>query len=272
ANLPGVTLTLNQHPTLKAGANNAGQPLMYTPSTFAGGSSVSHWDVSLTPNALMEPAINNSLHDAVDLTRGHFQDIGWFGHPTATTLSQFTAEGRGDGIMLRWQFGDLTDVGVITLQRAPGVDGPWSPTRTELRSVGDVTTALDSSVEPGQTYFYRLNVMYRSGEFDNFGLTSASRLGQFAGGLHLGAPVPNPANRGTSFSFRIGRPEFVRIQVLDASGRVVRSLQNAMMPAGEHSRFWDSKDEGGGAVSPGVYFLNLRTSEGLRTQRVAVMN
>jgi hypothetical protein len=272
ANLPGVTLTLNQNPTQLAGADASGRPRMYAPNPFQSGSSVSHYDVSLTPNALMEPAINNNLHDTVDLTRGAFQDIGWFGHPTATTLSQFTAEGRGDGIMLRWQFGDLTDVGVITLQRAPGVDGPWSPTRTELRSVGELTTALDTSVEPGQLYYYRLNVMYRSGEFENFGLTSAARGGRMEGNFFLGSPIPNPANRGTSFSFRIARPEFVRIQVLDATGRVVRVLQEAMMPAGEHARFWDSKDEGGAGVSPGVYFINLRTSDGLRTQRVAVMN
>ena len=272
ANLPGVTLTLNQHPTLKAGADNSGRPLMYAPNPFQGGSSVSHYDVSLTPNALMEPAINNNLHDTVDLTRGAFQDIGWFGHPTATTLSQFTSESRGDGILLRWQFGDLADVGVVTLQRAPAVDGPWGPISTDVQSLGEVTVALDRNVEEGQTYFYRLRVMYRSGEFENFGLTSASRLGRMVGDLYLGSPVPNPANHGTSFSFRIARPEFVRIQVLDASGRIVRSLQNAMMPAGEHSRFWDTKDEGGGSVSPGLYFINLRTSDGLKTQRVAVMN
>ncbi len=272
ANLPGAIVTLNQHPTLKQGANNAGQPLMYTPNPFQSGSSVSHWDVSLTPNALMEPAINNNLHDQVDLTRGHFQDIGWFGHPTATTLSQFTAEGREDGVLLRWQFGDLTDVGVVTLQRAPGVDGPWQPIQSEVRMAGDVTTALDREVEAGQTRYYRLNVMYRSGEFENFGLVSGTRLGRFEGDLVLGSPVPNPANHGTSFSFRISRPEFVRIQVLDAGGRVVRSLQNAMVPAGQHSRFWDARDEAGGAVSPGVYFINLRTSSGVKTQRVAVMN
>ena len=45
---------------------------MYTPNPFAGGSSVSHFDISLTPNALMEPAINNDLHDTVDLTHGQF--------------------------------------------------------------------------------------------------------------------------------------------------------------------------------------------------------
>jgi hypothetical protein len=51
---------------------------MYAPNPFTSGSSVSHWDVSLSPNALMEPAINNDLHDTVDMTNGVLRDIGWF--------------------------------------------------------------------------------------------------------------------------------------------------------------------------------------------------
>src|SRR5262249_57909017 len=37
-----------------------------------------HWDVSLSPNALMEPAINQDLHDTVDMTNGVLRDLGWF--------------------------------------------------------------------------------------------------------------------------------------------------------------------------------------------------
>jgi hypothetical protein len=55
-----------------------GRVLVYTPNPLEEGSSVSHWDVSATPNLLMEPAINSDLHDSVDLTRYAFEDIGWF--------------------------------------------------------------------------------------------------------------------------------------------------------------------------------------------------
>jgi hypothetical protein len=74
----GVNATLNLHPTQLAGADNAARPLMYTPNPFQAGSSVSHFDVTLTPNALMEPAINSDLPaGGVDLTRFVFEDIGW---------------------------------------------------------------------------------------------------------------------------------------------------------------------------------------------------
>ena len=56
---------------------------MYAPNPFQGGSSVSHWDVSATPNLLMEPAINADLTDSVDLTAALFRDIGWLPHTTS---------------------------------------------------------------------------------------------------------------------------------------------------------------------------------------------
>jgi len=65
----------------KAGADAAGRPLLYTPTTFASGSSVSHWDVTASPNLLMEPNINsdltNSLVPPLDLTLPLLKDIGW---------------------------------------------------------------------------------------------------------------------------------------------------------------------------------------------------
>ncbi len=60
-----VVATLGVNLSLRAGANAAGQIKMYAPIPFAGGSSVSHYDVSALPNQLMEPAINADLTQSV---------------------------------------------------------------------------------------------------------------------------------------------------------------------------------------------------------------
>lgn len=56
-------------------------PRLYAPTTFASGSSVSHWDITATPSLLMEPAITPDLTSSVknpeDLTRRLLTDIGW---------------------------------------------------------------------------------------------------------------------------------------------------------------------------------------------------
>src|SRR5262249_4018694 len=176
--MAGVNVTLNLSPTALAGADANGHPLMYTPNPFQSGSSVSHWDVSLTPNALMEPAINNDLHVNLDLTPGLFKDIGWFGRPVPTALEAFTAESQDGGIMLRCRFTDAADVASVSVERAATADGPWIGQSVRMAEEGRYTTALDPSAEAGQTYFYRLRVTDRQGAVEIQGLTFASRGGQ----------------------------------------------------------------------------------------------
>ncbi len=79
---PGqVTASLAIDPSRKAGADRFGRPLLYTPSTLIGGSSVSHFDVSALPNLLMEPNISSDLTLEVnppkDLTLPLLKDLGW---------------------------------------------------------------------------------------------------------------------------------------------------------------------------------------------------
>ena len=75
-----VEITLQRNPLIRTGTTG-GYARLYAPTAFASGSSVSHWDVSLTPNMLMEPFINTDLGSRVknpdDLTLKLLADIGW---------------------------------------------------------------------------------------------------------------------------------------------------------------------------------------------------
>jgi hypothetical protein len=76
-----VTASWSVDPARIAGADAAGRPLLYTPSVLASGSSVSHWDVTASPNLLMEPNINPDLGTVLvapkDLTLPLLKDLGW---------------------------------------------------------------------------------------------------------------------------------------------------------------------------------------------------
>jgi hypothetical protein len=256
---------------LVAGADTNGRPMCFAPNPFQSGSSVSHWDITMSPNALMEPAINNDLHDSIDLTLGHFKDIGWFPETTATTVQDFVAEGRGDGVLLRWRFEDANDVSAIQVERAGTSDGPWSRPQVRMGEEGSFVTAFDASAEPGGTYFYRLNVTDRAGEAMILGMVSVTRPSIEASRVFLGMPQPNPASGASSVAFRISRPEYVRLSVLDVSGRRVKSLHDGMLLAGEYTKSWDGRDSHSNPVSAGVYFISLQTSQGVKTQRVAIV-
>ncbi len=83
----GVQVTLRLHPTQKSGQHPDGEMRMYSPNPVQSGSSVSHFDVTATPNLLMEPAINADLTSDIDLTRELFEDIGWFPRTTGVPVA-----------------------------------------------------------------------------------------------------------------------------------------------------------------------------------------
>lgn len=66
---------------LLAGADASGRPLLFTPNPRQPGSSVSHFDISASPNLLMEPSINADLTTTLkapkDLTVPLLLDLGW---------------------------------------------------------------------------------------------------------------------------------------------------------------------------------------------------
>jgi hypothetical protein len=72
-----VIVTVGTHATLLSGADDSGRVRLYAPNPLELGSSISHWDGSVFPNALMEPFINDDLSNDVDLSIYHFDDIGW---------------------------------------------------------------------------------------------------------------------------------------------------------------------------------------------------
>ena len=63
----------------QSGFGFGGLTRLYGPSTVQPGSSLSHFDTSAAPNALMEPFLSGSLRATrnVDLTANYMADIGW---------------------------------------------------------------------------------------------------------------------------------------------------------------------------------------------------
>ena len=91
-----VTGTLAVDPDTLAGTDGQDRVLLYAPNPVEPGSSISHWDVSASPNLLMEPSSSNSLaFGALDLTRRQMFDIGWQGGSSNIEIRIQDADGQG---------------------------------------------------------------------------------------------------------------------------------------------------------------------------------
>ena len=85
-----------------------------------------------------------------------------------------------------------------------------------------------------------------------------------------GHPI-NPVSNSTTILFSIPQSRNVSIQVFDLSGRLITTLANQKMQAGNHQLTWNANDENGNAVSSGIYLLRLNTGSYSETKKLSVI-
>jgi hypothetical protein len=264
ANLAGLTATLVASPSSHAGSDGAGHLLMYTPNPFQSGSSVSHWDVSAFPDLLMEPAINGSLHNTVDVTLNAMADLGWLDAATPVFVAPGHIQAGTDKVTIEFYSAYAQERHWISYRM--GEDGVWS-TIGSPSIVGQGLMILeDSNVKPGESYSYRVGTQDTNGEMvysSTVQVTVPSGL-EFA----LQGATPNPSH-GDKLSISFTLPTFGKasLQLVSVSGRVVRDLDLAGFGAGRHTI-----DLGQGApLHSGMYFARLTQGPKTLTQPVTVV-
>ncbi|MGN6151341.1 MAG: PA domain-containing protein [Lysobacteraceae bacterium] len=91
AALPNVRVALGTVPGRVVGADASGRVQLFTPSVVQPGSTYSHFDVTLTPNALMEPGLTDTLNAQfnLDLTPALFRDTGWGVHTGGAKIGRW---------------------------------------------------------------------------------------------------------------------------------------------------------------------------------------
>jgi hypothetical protein len=82
---------------------------------------------------------------------------------------------------------------------------------------------------------------------------------------------PNPFSAGTRMQLALPGPEKVAARVYNTAGRLVKTLVDAPLPAGEHPLRWDGTDEGGRRVASGVYFVKLTAGANSAEQKVVLL-
>jgi hypothetical protein len=180
---------------------------------------------------------------------------------TPTLLAQFDATSDPDGIRLRWSFGDASRVSSTTVERGPNAMGPWVTITTESRQL----TALDRMTDPGQTYFYRLNVRLVDGSSVIFGPITSTSSALLESAVNVLSP--NPARGASQIQYTVARTGHVRLDVADIAGRVVATLFDGVQHSGHFQLAWDGTSRGE-RLPAGIYFIRLRTVDQAVARRV----
>ena len=87
----------------------------------------------------------------------------------------------------------------------------------------------------------------------------------------LAQNAPNPFKGNTMIEFGLPREQRIALRVFDIEGRMLRTLERGLLPAGNYRIAWDGRDDRGRLVAPGVYFYQLVSSDGVQKKRMLLI-
>jgi hypothetical protein len=92
-----------------------------------------------------------------------------------------------------------------------------------------------------------------------------------AGPVSLERPWPNPPNHAIHVSFRLSKPDLVRLTLHDIQGRLLRTLIDGTWHSGHSELSVELHDDRGQAFGAGVYLLTLHSGRQRLARRFAVL-
>ncbi|NQT25297.1 T9SS type A sorting domain-containing protein [candidate division KSB1 bacterium] len=196
-------------------------------------------------------------------------------------LSSFSAEPVADGVQIKWTTeSEVNNLGFV-LERANGHSSlQWDEiasyqTHPDLQGQGNTSSKTeyqftDETVQPGETYSYRLSDVNIKGDMNILDVISIT-LDDLPEETALEPPFPNPFNPQTKISYQLSGSGRVQIAVYDLLGRKVSTLLNGEQSAGSYNIYWHGKDDTGRQASTGTYILRLIAGDVVKSQKVLLM-
>ena len=174
-----------------------------------------------------------------------------------------------DGVIeIRWSLARSAPGTSFMIERYDNDSGWFIPISTDAEYDGQAWCWVDSTIDQGATYRYRVSLSTPGGESDLF-TSETVRIPTVS--TSLISCVPNPFNPSTTIRYNIGIPDRVRIAVYALDGSMVAELLNEDRPAGVHEIVWKGCDRLGRNVASGNYLVRISTQENSDTERVTLL-
>lgn len=193
--------------------------------------------------------------------------------PLPIMLSKFETEPSDKGVKLSWQTAsEVENLGFRIYRKENGgaykeiISYAVDPALEGAGTTADVHNYeyLDQNIEKGNTYTYLLaDMSYHMEEFRHKDLVRTVFIPE---GMILGEAYPNPFNPRCIIPFNIDTQSRVVMDIMDLSGRKVRTLANEIYSPGSHKIEINEP-----SLRSGVYFLRVRANGRIYTQKLLLM-
>jgi hypothetical protein len=196
-------------------------------------------------------------------------------------LSSFTVFYAGDQAVLHWTTESETDNLGYHVYRSLTEDGDYERiTATVIKGAGSSWEPhsyqfIDGDVQPGQTYFYKLEQIDFEGTKQIYGpktIKTTPRYHDIA--VREAVPTryalyqntPNPFNPGTTIAYDLPEGSNVTLTIYSITGQEGITLVSDYHEAGHYEVTWDSSGYGNG-----VYLYRLETRGFVETRRMVLL-
>ena len=186
--------------------------------------------------------------------------------PVPIRLLSFAAERQGLAALITWEVGnDADQVGFHVYRGTTETD---RVRLTQKLLLGQSRYRFKDESAPLTEANYWLQEVSRQGALRWHGPVVLPSASPASSAIRV---FPNPTRSAVSIRFTTERAGPVSINIFDLRGRVVRIATPILLGAGTQEWNWDGSDQDGRIVPPGVYFFEVRSVEGTRSGKVAVI-
>lgn len=186
-------------------------------------------------------------------------------------LSSFDAMSTADGIMISIQSASEMNLSHYEIMRSM-VDSEFEQIASlpaENSASGATYAFLDDNVVVGQTYRYLLRSVDLDGSVTEFRANVATEMWSPDAALPTELALnayPNPFNPVSRLAYSVPQAGLAQLKVFDPTGRIVATLVDGFVEAGEHA-----VDFNGRSLASGVYFAQLQSAGVTRMTRLVLL-
>ncbi len=182
-------------------------------------------------------------------------------------LAYFGAFGENEHIVLKWR----TESEIYNSHWIVESKAEWENAYKSigtLRGQGNKSTYTeytytDSTVTKGVLYYYRIADVSFDGVVTYHGPVSAlSKDKPLPKEFSLGQNYPNPFNAQTVISYAIPVDSWVKVEIYNVLGQLVRTLIEDRVMPGYYRMIWDGNDNWGDVAASGTYFCVMTAGPG----------
>lgn len=203
--------------------------------------------------------------------------VAWLVGSTVVSFTNLTAIDNGADITVRWNTETEMDNAGFNVYRSTGIEDARTLLNGELIQArgnelrGANYAFNDWNVTDGTTYYYWIEDVNLHGKTATHGPVEVSKKARTPTVFSLAQNSPNPFNPLTEIQYDLPRTSRVRLEVYNVLGQRVATLVDDIQTAGTKVARWNGKNDGGVAVSGGVYFYRLEAGEFVDVKKMVLL-